>query len=120
MVLSAGTAWLASRSGGEGTQAIPDDRSVVLTPVVGFTAPNYAAAIAELERVIDERRDQLDTATVRIIEDNLVIINQAIAQAARALVDDPASAYLNEHLAATMRQKLEFLRRAAELTSAVS
>lgn len=82
--------------------------------------PNYNAAVAELERVIDASRDQLDTATVRIIEENLMKIDLAIAQAQRALAQDPVSVFLNEYLAATMQQKLEFLRRTAELTGAVS
>ncbi len=82
--------------------------------------PSYDAAVAELEQVIDDTRDQLDTATVRVIEENLMKIDRAIAQAQRALAQDPASVYLSEHLAATMQQKLEFLRRTARLAGAVS
>ena len=79
-----------------------------------------AAAIAELERTLLASREQLDTATVRVIEENLWIIDRAIAQAQRAISQDPASAYLHEHLAVTMRQKLEFLRQAAQMAGAVS
>jgi anti-sigma factor RsiW len=117
MVLSAGTAWLASRAA---SPAVDVAGVVGTSPDASFTASSYDAAIAELEQIIGESRDRLDTATVRVIEENLLIIDQAIAQARRALGQDPASDYLNEHLAATMRQKLEFLRRAAQLTGAVS
>ncbi len=117
MVLSAGTAWMVSRSGEE---QVPSEAMVQPAPGAGFTASSYDAAIAELERIIDQSRDRLDTATVRVIAENLMIIDQAIAQAQRALAQDPASEYLNEHLAATKRQKLEFLTRAAEMTGAVS
>jgi anti-sigma factor RsiW len=119
MVLSAGTAWMVSRAG-VGAEQIPNATVVQPTPDAGFTASSYDAAIAELERIIDESRDRLDTATVRVIAENLMIINHAIVQAQRALAQDPASEYLNEHLAATKRQKLDFLMRAAEMAGAVS
>lgn len=119
MVLSAGTAWLAARSGGAG-EGTAGEAAIQPVPAAEYTASGYDAAIAELERIIDESRDRLDTATVRVIAENLMIIDQAIVQAQRALAADPASDYLNEHLAATKRQKLEFLMRAAEMTGAVS
>lgn len=119
MMLSAGTAWMVSRSGDAGELA-PSEAVIQPTPVAGFTASSYDAAIAELERIIDESRDRLDTATVRVIAENLMIVDRAIVQAQQALAQDPASEYLNEHLAATKRQKLEFLMRAAEMTGAVS
>ena len=121
MVLSGGTAWLATHTVGpeQGpvavevpTQDVPGGANFVSTP--------YDAAVAELDRVLLESRDQLDTATVRVIEENLRIIDRAIAQAQRALAQDPGSTYLHEHLAVTMRQKLEFLRQAAQMAGAVS
>jgi hypothetical protein len=60
-------------------------------------------------------RGQLDTTTIKVIEQNLAAIDQAIAQAQRALEADPANMYLNTHLAETMRRKLELLRQAATL-----
>jgi hypothetical protein len=76
---------------------------------------SYAAAVADLERVLAGRRGQLDSTTVRVIEQNLQVIDRAIAQAQRALEADPASLYLNTHLAQTMRRKLDLLRQAAAL-----
>jgi anti-sigma factor RsiW len=119
MVLSAGTAWMVSRSGDVG-ERVSSEPAVEATRAAGFTASSYDAAIAELERIIDESRDRLDTATVRVIAENLLIIDRAIVQAQRALAQDPGSEYLNEYLTATKRQKLEFLMRAAEMTGAVS
>jgi len=119
MVLSAGAAWMVSRSDEAGAQ-ISGEPAVEATAAAGFTASSYDAAIAELQGIIDESRDRLDTATVRVIAENLMIIDQAIAQAQRALAQDPGSEYLHEYLTATKRQKLEFLRRAAEMTGAVS
>ena len=83
-------------------------------------APRYDAAVADLERVLAEGRGRLDTATVRVLEQNLRVIDQAIEQARRAVAADSANAYLNSHLAETMRRKLELLRQAASLVSAAS
>ncbi len=80
----------------------------------------YDGAVADLERVLTEGRGRLDTATVRVIVRNLAAIDSAIAQAQRAVSADSANIYLNSHLAATRRQKLELLRQAASLVSAVS
>jgi len=124
MMVSGGTAWLASRAIGPagdatGPSTVVETPFAAPQPMPAFTV-SYDAAIAELERVISERRDQLDTTTVRIIGQNLLTIDQAIAQAQRALSQDPASEYLNEHLTATMQQKLDFLQQAARMAGAVS
>ena len=84
------------------------------------TDPRYAAQVAALERALQRGRSQLDTATVRIIEKNLKIIDRAIRDAQSALAADPASSYLNLHLAQEMRRKLELLREAATLAGARS
>ena len=80
--------------------------------------PRYAAAVASLERVLAQGRGRLDTATVRVIEKNLGIIDRAIRDAQSALAADPANSYLNLHLAQEMRRKLELLRQAAALAGA--
>lgn len=124
MILSGGTAWLLSTSG---TVAGPDGEPVASTLdatgnvlVADESLMEYDAAVAELQQLIADRRDDLDPRTVRIIEENLRVIDQAIAQARRAVAQDPASAYLNDYLAATMQQKLNFLRQAASMTQAAS
>jgi anti-sigma factor RsiW len=81
----------------------------------GTASESYAAAVADLERVLASGRGQLDTTTIRVIEQNLAAIDRAIGQAQRALDSDPANLYLNSHLAETMRRKLELLRQAAAL-----
>src|SRR5438445_400088 len=78
----------------------------------------------ELRRVVASALEQgrasgrLDSATVRVLTQSLVTIDSAIVQARRALAADPGSAYLNQHLADTMRRKLELLRRASALAPA--
>jgi hypothetical protein len=121
MVLSGGTAWLATRSVEPEQGAVAVEVPAQVGPGgADFVSTPYDAAVAELDRVLLESRDRLDTATVRVIEENLRIIDRAIAQAQRALAQDPGSTYLHEHLAVTMRQKLEFLRQAAQMAGTVS
>jgi anti-sigma factor RsiW len=119
MAVSGGTVWMLSNS------ARPDTVSSVITvqsgtPAVTVAArpsasQSYAAAVADLEQVLDQGRGKLDSTTVRVIEQNLAAIDRAIAEAQKALAADSANMYLNTHLAETMRRKLDLLRQAAAL-----
>lgn len=80
----------------------------------------HAEAIDELRKALARERDRLDPSTVRALESNLAIIDLAIDQARRALAADPANSYVKEHLAETMRRKVELLQRATMLASATS
>ena len=75
----------------------------------------YGREIARLWRIVDERRAQLDSTTVGVLERNLSIIDQAIRESRAALDRDPASAFLNEQLTNVLEQKVELLRAAALL-----
>ena len=70
-----------------------------------------------LQRVVTERKAQLDPATVAIIEKNLQIIDAAIAQSRAALAKDPASRLLSDQLTHALDKKVELLRTAAFLPS---
>src|SRR5439155_822695 len=80
--------------------------------------PNYDRTVTELEGALDEgrRSGRLDSTTVRVLERSLATIDTAIAQASRALAQDPGNLYLNHHLAETMRRKLDLLRQASGIT----
>ncbi len=126
MLITGGMVWLSVgvRGSPEGSNAPVALRSPLSgqpsTSPASFGGPSYDQAVAELSRVLEQGRGQLDTTTVRVLEENLAIIDRAIAQARRALEADPANGYLNVHLAHTMKRKLELLRRAAAMTSAAS
>lgn len=123
MVLSGGAAWLLhpGPSPLAVTAAPSRDGTVVAVPASARAGTiGYDGAVADLERVLADGRGRLDTSTVRVIERNLAAIDSAIAQAQRAVSADSANIYLNSHLAATKRRKLELLRQAASLVSAVS
>jgi anti-sigma factor RsiW len=83
--------------------------SVVATIEVAQT---YGPAIADLERVVQQERDALDSTTVRVLQEQLVIIDRALAEARAALAQDPASDFLADHYAAMMKKKLSVLRAA--------
>jgi hypothetical protein len=122
MVLSGAAAWVLHPGGAAAVALSP--APVVSpsgeAPVRTVAAGAYDAAVSDLERVLSEGRGRLDTATVRVLEQNLATIDRAIVQAQRAVAADSANLYLNSHLADTMRRKIELLRQAAALVAAVS
>ncbi len=94
-------------------QARDDD---VQSASVTFADQQYDAAVADLEGAVHKGRGRLDANTIAIVEHNLQIIDQAIAQARQALGADPANGYLSSHLVEARRRKLDLLRRAAALS----
>ena len=75
----------------------------------------YSREIAMLQKIVTERKTQLDSATVAIIERNLQIIDAAIEQSKAALAKDPASRLLGAQLTHALDKKVELLRTAALL-----
>ena len=142
MAMSGGVVWLvvnrsaeASRSvaqmGGPASAALPVEREasaaqrvereasaernpIAIAPV-NFADAQYDAAVSDLEKALRAGRGRLDKATITIVEHNLQLIDQAIAQAREALAADPANTYLSGHLVEARRRKLDLLRRAAAL-----
>ncbi|HEY3012003.1 MAG TPA: zf-HC2 domain-containing protein [Gemmatimonadales bacterium] len=121
MVASGGAVWLlrpaplTPNAAAPVTAAHPDAVPAINVAAKPSASQSYAAAVADLERVLAEGRGKLDSNTVKVIEQNLAAIDRAIAQAQRALEADSANLYLNTHLAETMRRKLDLLRQAAAL-----
>ncbi|HVL66118.1 MAG TPA: zf-HC2 domain-containing protein [Vicinamibacterales bacterium] len=86
-----------------------------VTPV-SLADQSYDSAIADLEEALEQGRARLDPETVRVLEQNLAAIDEAIAQCRQALEADPANAFLNSHLVSARQRKLALLRRATALT----
>jgi len=78
-------------------------------------AQTYDMEISRLRRVVDGRRGDLDSTTLAVLEKNLHIIDDAIAQCRKALRTDPSSSYLNESLTGALDNKVQLLRAAATL-----
>ena len=75
----------------------------------------YDQEITRLRVILDQRRVDLDTATIAAVEKSLKAIDQAITDARRALAADASSAFLNEQLNRSLEKKLGVLRRVALL-----
>ena len=134
MVLSGGMVWVA-RVGGSRTSlpsivattnppsvelpaADPAPSAPSAIEAVNFADSQYDQAVADLEKALESGRNRLDPETVRILEENLASIDLAISQSRKALRDDPANVYLNNHFAASRNRKLALLRRASALVMA--
>lgn len=128
MLLSGGGVWLALSGGAApgapgpavSGPAVPGSAGRSTMLAADPWVPAYQSAVSDLERVLVEGRDRLDPGTVRVLEENLLIIDRAIEEARRAVLADPANVYLNNHLAESMRRKLELLRRANDIVRARS
>jgi len=141
IVLSGGGVWLAIRGGvlpapgpAVTTSPIASTQTPHNTPsaaarsganaaggadaqLAGYNLTRYDATIGELQQVLTDNRGDLDSTTVRIIEQNLALIDQAIADARRALAADPANSYLNGHLTQQLQRKVRLLQKATVLVA---
>jgi tetratricopeptide (TPR) repeat protein len=85
------------------------------TQLVSSVEQNYDGAIEELEQALAGTRATLDPRTVAVIEDNLRIIDEAIADARAALAADPNDVDLYQYLDHTLMKKIDLLRKATNL-----
>ena len=124
MALSAGVARLALRDAGSGERsAVGGQPSAIIRTASdpgAETVASYDSAITGMQQMLQQRRGTLDTATVRIVEQSLGLIDVAIKQARDALARDPGNMYLNGQLQRTLDRKLDVLRQAVTLPAARS
>jgi anti-sigma factor RsiW len=125
--ISAGSMWFALRgpSSGSGMTSPPPSLSAANgtdesagARLVSNVEDNYEGAIRELELALATTRASLDPRTVEVIEQNLLIIDAAIAEARAALADDPSDIDLYRYLDGTLMKKIDLLRRATSLRHA--
>ncbi len=77
----------------------------------------FTGEITQLQTVLTARRSQLDPETVKVVEDNLKLIDSAVKRARAALEKDPASGFLTRQLDNALQKKVELLRTVALLPS---
>ena len=126
MVLSGGMVWVARLGSSRtslppvvaGIDPDPESSTPLSVESVSFADSQYDQAVTDLEKALESGRSRLDPETVRILEENLASIDLAISQSRKALRDDPANVYLNNHFAASRNRKLALLRRASALVMA--
>lgn len=92
-------------------------RPVEVQLAAAALSADYDREIARLRILIDQRRPQLDPATVSVIERNLAVIDTAIAESHRAIASDPSGRFLLEFLNQSLQAKVELMRTAALLPS---
>lgn len=116
-VVGAGSWWLARETAPQTQMAAVID---VSAPQAGSTvaatiaaAQKYGPAIADLEAVLLSDEGMLDSVTVRVLREQLAIIDRALSEAQEALARDPASDFLADHYKGMMKKKLRLLRGAA-------
>lgn len=97
-----------------GSSGRPSGTSPIVSVSESAAGPSYAEAVAELEAMLEQRRDRLDPETLRAVERNLEILDQAITEIRIALEENPDDPYLNRHLATTMKRKVDVLRQATQ------
>jgi hypothetical protein len=95
----------------------PNGSSVLVSQQVNDLETRYETAIVELQQMIDAQRAQLSPATIRVLEENLRVIDRAIRESRAALQADPANEMVNEMLRSSYEKKLELLRRATSVVS---
>lgn len=104
------------RMSGPAAEPIGDEPAATVS--VDATGPRYPQFVADLEGRLDAGRDVLDPETVRVIEQSLATIDNAIVRARDALEADPNNVYLNQHLASARAKKLRLLEDATSLIAA--
>jgi hypothetical protein len=127
MISSAVTvAVMRSRGGLEGGAVAGPASAEGLSPEILASDPalarlsvleaEYMRAAEDLARAFGARASALDPETRTLVAGNLAAIDRAIAEVRDALVAAPASEELRLLLLASHERKLDFLRRASELT----
>jgi hypothetical protein len=123
LAVLAGVAW---RGAPEGVQAvaIPSAAGPSLEPVAAVADPTlaeaereYEAAAKTLLAVLEQRRGRMAAGDLARVEDNVAVIDRALAEVRAALAKDPESPELNRMLVATHRKKVDVLRRVVRLST---
>ena len=73
---------------------------------------SFAAARRDLSKALEANRASLDPATVKVVEDNVRIIDNAVRRIEAALARDPGNPGLQRLLLTAYRQELDLLRAA--------
>ncbi len=116
MLASAGTVALLTRGAPSAAPSAAAPAGSVVPAATGAPAAGAAdAELAELEAALAGGETQLDPATVAVLRRNLLIIDQALAEARAALQSDPANPYLSRHYENTLNKKRELLQQAGSI-----
>ena len=119
-VLSSGGTALYLNSRADSSRVTASNTGSGATPAtfVAFTIEEntYLRNVAVLQDLLDQQEASLAPETVAQLKASLRTIDEAILEARSALARDPANKMLIEMLSGTYRQKMDLMRRTAEMT----
>ncbi len=109
------TIWVTMRA--PTTDSAPTPVAVTQEPqpaaFAGVDLSEYEAAAADLQAVLEAGSELLEPETLEVLEQSLLAIDSAIAEARAALEADPGHEGLQRLLNKNHRRKLDLLRHAA-------
>ncbi|HUP90595.1 MAG TPA: hypothetical protein VM100_14700 [Longimicrobiales bacterium] len=97
---------------------VPGNRVELVNDNPGALAREYSSELQQLQEILRRNRETLAPETVKILEENMRVIDKAITEAQSALASDPNSDMLVDLLRSAYQRKLELLRQAARTSSA--
>ena len=115
---SAGTAVYMNARSADGSTAANSAPGATPASLAAFTVEEntYLRNVAVLQDLLDQQESSLAPETVAQLKASLRTIDEAILEARTALARDPANKMLIEMLTGTYRQKMDLMRRTAEMT----
>lgn len=117
---SAGTVLFLGGRNDNGQSRMVTSVANVATPatLAAFTIEenSYLRNVAVLQDLLDQQESSLAPETVAQLKASLRTIDEAILEARSALARDPANKTLIEMLTGSYRQKMDLMRRTAEMT----
>lgn len=119
LLSSAGTAlYLRARDAVPGRNIASQGSSATPASLAAFTIEEntYLRNVAVLQDMLDQQEASLAPETVAQLKASLRTIDEAILEARIALARDPANKTLIEMLSGSYRQKMDLMRRTAEMT----
>ncbi len=96
------------------------DPTGTMAVAISTIETEYNRAFLELSTELEARRDQLDPETIAEIEENLRILDDAIAETRAALETNPSSSLLRSRFTGACQDKVELLERANRIATAES
>ena len=117
---SAGTVLFLGGRNDNGQSRVVASVANLATPatLAAFTIEenSYLRNVAVLQDLLDQQESSLAPETVAQLKASLRTIDEAILEARSALARDPANKTLIEMLSGSYRQKMDLMRRTAEMT----